>query len=226
MERSSQASATLPRVLYLGKGWDNYLEGVTGFDFYLDSNAGRYGWEGTAFFDSLSAETLATHKVVAMYGLKWRDRAVGEGALRRYVEQGGSVVFDASANLGALPYSLMDTVVFDTVVRRRLLPENASIRVTETFADAHPGFATVIAARFVNEDGGQWYGADYEPLPGTDGGTVLATIDGRPLIIMKRIGKGRVYLAGYNLVWHASVMGSGDEGALVRAVFQDALKAQ
>ncbi len=223
LARSSEASATLPRVLYLGKAWDNYLESVTGFRFYLDSDAGRYGWEGTAFADSMTASQLATHKVVAMYGFKWRNRAAGEAALRRYVEGGGTVVLDASANLGELPYDLANTVVFDTVVRRRPVPEDAVIRIAASYAGGHPELARVSTSRFLDQNGKQWYGADYEPLPGTSAGTVLATIDGRPLVMMKRFGKGRVYFIGYNLVWHAFTTGSATESSIIRAVFDDAL---
>ncbi|MCX8007485.1 MAG: glycosyltransferase family 39 protein [Coriobacteriia bacterium] len=221
--RTQPAPRTLPRVLYLGKAWDNYLERVTGFDFYLDGDAGQYGWEGTAFLDAYGPKELAKWDAVAVYGVRWRSRAHGEAALLDYVRNGGSVVLDASANLGVMPYDLADTVVFDTVVRRAALPPDAQIRVGSTLVARDGRLSEVRAAPFVNETGGRWFGADYAPLPGSADLTVLATVDGRPAVAMRRIGRGRVYLIVYNLVWHAFITDNEDERALVRAVFADAL---
>ncbi len=223
LERTAPAPDTLPRLLYLGKAWDNYLESVTDYSFYLMSDAGRYGWEGTAFLDSTSAEDLAAFPVVAVYGVRWRDRYDGEAALAEYVRAGGVMVVDASSNLGELPYDLADTVLFDTVIRRRGLPEDAAIHVSEELRALDPRLADVDAAPFVDESGGTWHGADYTPLPGSEDLTVLATVGGRPAVALRTLGEGRVYLIGYNLVWHAFFTENADEQALIGAVFAHAL---
>lgn len=223
LERVRPAPDALPRVLYLGKAWDNYLESVTGYSFYLMSDAGRYGWEGAAFLDAMSASELEEYPVVALYGVRWKDRYDGEAALGDYVRAGGVVVADASSNLGELPYDLADTVLFDAVVRRRQLPEDAAIHVGDELRALDPRLDDVDAAPFIDESGGAWYGADYTPLPGSEDLTVLATVDGKPAVALRTLGKGRVYLIGYNLVWHAFYTENADEQALIGAVFAHAL---
>lgn len=223
LRRDTPSRGTLPRVAYLGKAWDNYLESVTDFDFFLMSDAGRYGLQGTAFLDGLTAGQLARYDAVAAYGVRWRDRAAGEAALGEHLRSGGTVVIDASANLGKLPYELGDTVMFDTVIKRGSVAKDATIAVEPAFAAAHPEVGSVSPSPFVNEDGGSWYGAEYSELPGSGPLVVLATLGGKPAIAVRRVGRGRVYWIGYNLVWHAFLTDNDDEGRLVRAVFDDAV---
>lgn len=225
LRRTVPAPDDLPRVLYLGKAWENYLESVTSFTFYLDGDPGRYGWEGTAFLDALEPEALERWSAVAVYDVRWRNRARGEAALLEYVRDGGSVVIDASANLGELPYDLADTVMFDTVIRRASVPQDADITVGSALVERHPRLARMRAAPFVDEGGGSWYGADYAPLPGSPDLEVLASVNGRPAVALRRIGRGRVYFIGYNLVWHAFLTENEDEQELIRAVFEEALEA-
>ena len=225
LERRAGAAAPLPRVPYLGKAWDNYLESVTGYTFYLTGDQGPQEWGEMVFSDAMTAEELARYDAVAVFGVRWKDRAVGESALRDYVEAGGSVVIDASGNLGTMPYDLADTVVFDTVIRRRELPAEAPIVVDIGFSSRHPALGSVTPSAFEDEVGGPWYGADYTPLPGSADLEVLATVGGRPAVAMRRIGRGRVYFIGYNLAWHAFITGNESERRLIEAVFADALGA-
>jgi hypothetical protein len=225
LERVSRTPAALPRVPYLGKAWDNYLESVTGYTFLLTGDQGPQEWGDMVFLDAMTADELARYDAVAVYGVRWRNRADGEAALLEYVEQGGSVVIDASANLGTMPYDLANTVVFDAVVRRQQLAADARIDVTPGFAARHPDVGRVVPAPFLDESGGPWFGADYMPLPGTAELEVLASVGGRPAVALRRIGEGRVYFLGYNLAWHAFMTGNASEKRLIEAVFADALEA-
>jgi|GEM_PF-1864592 len=222
LERTSSTERDRPRVAYLGKSWDNYLESVTDYGFYLVSTAGRYGWEGSAFLDEYTAEELAGFDAVAVYGPRWRNRADGESALAAYVESGGSLVIDASRNLDGLAYQIGDTIMFDTVVRRDRLPADAGLRLDPGFASRH-GLDGVTAAPFVDETGRQWVGASYEARPGAPELETIAWLDNKPAIQVQRLGQGRVYWIGYNLVWHAFYTESGDEARLISAVFDEAV---
>jgi len=223
LERTRDSARTLPRVAYLGKSWDNYLETVTGNRFYLMSDAGRYGWEGRDVLDILEAGQLAEYDALALFGVRWKDRTLGESNLRSYVENGGSVVIDASRNLGELPYEMGDTVMFDTVIQRGTVASDAQVRVEPDFAARHPAVGTIDRTPFSNENGEGWYGAEYSALPGTTDLDVLATVGGKPAIVMRRVGKGRVYWVGYNLVWHAFLTENPGERRLIGAVFDDAI---
>ena len=123
----------------------------------------------------------------------------------------------------AVAQDVANTVLFDTVIRRRELPAGATLRVGDELRALDPRLGDVDAAPFVDETGGAWYGAYYTPLPGSEDLTVLATVDGRPAVAMRTLGKGRVYLIGYNLVWHAFITENADEQALIDAVFAYAL---
>lgn len=223
LKRTLPSADVLPRVLYLGKAWDNYLESVTDFDFFLMSQAGRYGWEKTAFMDDRTAEQMAAFDAVAFYGVRWHDRAAGEAELGRYLERGGSVVIDASRNIGALPYDLGNTVMFDTVMRRGLASQDAQVGVSSEFARRHPEIGTIAPTPFLTETDEPWFGAEYSALPDTPELQVLATVGGKPAIVVRRVGKGKVYWIGYNLVWHAFLTENEGEGRIIRAVFADAV---
>jgi len=223
LARSAEPSSTIPSVQYLGKSWDNYLEQLTDFDFNLMSTAGRYGWEGSAFLDGLTADELAQHDAVAIYGVKWHKRADGERALQSYVEQGGSVVFDGSQNLDDPAYQMGGTVAFDSIVRQETMPADAQVEVDPTFARKH-ALDPVVASPFINEGGGAWSGASYVERPGTASLKTLATAGGEPVVSYRDVGKGRVYFIGYNLAWHAFNKDNTTEAALIRAVFADAIQ--
>jgi len=223
LERTAPAPDALPSVQYLGKSWDNYLESVTDFDFYLRSTAGRYGWEGSAFLDGLPAEELARHDAIAAYGWRHRDRATAEAVLDEYLRSGGSLVLDASQNLDGFAYSVAGTIMFDTFIRPGTVPRDARIELDPAFAANHPDLGSIDAAPFVSETGGAWAGATYEARPGTPELETLVRVGGRPAVQVRRVGEGSVYFVGYNLVWHAFSHENADEAALVRAIFDDAI---
>ncbi|MBN2847468.1 MAG: glycosyltransferase family 39 protein [Coriobacteriia bacterium] len=223
LTRTTDAPDTLPRVLYLGKAWDNYLEQVTGYTFYLTGDQGPQEWGRMVFLDAMSADALAAFDAVAVYGVRWHDRTAGEAALYEYVAEGGSIVVDASANLGNGPFNLQDTVMFETVMRRAPLDPGATIQVGAELVAIQPDLGSIRAARFVDADGGRWFGADYTALPGNSDLRTLATVGDRPLIAVQEVGEGRVYWIGYNLVWHAFTNENAAEQDLITAVFADAL---
>lgn len=224
LERDASSASHLPTVQYLGKSWDNYLESVTDYDFFLESSAGRYGWEGSAFLDSLPAGELATHDAVAAYGWRLKDRTAAESVLQEYLEDGGSLVLDASQNLDGFAYSVAGTIMFDTFIRPGVVARDAQIEIDDAFAARHPGIGSVRATPFVTETGGTWTGATYEARPGTPELETLVTVGGVPAVQVRRVGAGRVYFIGYNLVWHAFSSQSVDEAQLVQAVFDDAIQ--
>jgi hypothetical protein len=224
LRRASFDERELPSIQYLGDSWEDYLETVTDYSFDLMSSGGRYGWEGSAFMDAFTAEELAEHDAVALYGVRWRNRAAAETELTEYVEDGGALVVDASANIGTMSNDLGDTVMFDTVIRRGDVSSDAGFTVQDEFAERHPEIAEGIeAAPFIDEGGGSWHGARYEPLPGAEPLEVLVSLNGRPAVALRRVGEGRVYFVGYNLVWHAFLTESESEHALIEAIFDDAL---
>lgn len=222
LERATEPTTTLPRVQYLGKAWDHYVEQLTGYTFYLDTSAGRYGWSGSAFIDDLSAAELSRSDAVAVFGAKWRDRKAAEDVLRRYVEGGGSLVFDASNNLGGLSYSMADTVWLDTIVRRRIMRPSARIELEPEFVQTY-NLGPITTSPFLDEGGTAWAGAAYEARPGLPPLRIIASAAGEPLVAVRTLGKGRIYYIGYNLPWHAFNKENAGEAALVRAVFADAI---
>jgi len=223
LKRSSEPTATLPQVLYLGKAWNNYLENETGYGINLQSTAGRYGLAGTAFLDGATVEQMRSYDLVTAADFKWRNHADAENGLREYVESGGTLVIDASQNLNGLAYSVANTIMLDTVVRRKNPPADAVIQVDPLFAAAHPALGSIDTSAFVDEEGGPWFGAVYEARPGLPALQTLATVGGAPAIQLQSLGKGRIYWIGYNLVWHAFLKENQSEVRLITAVLGDAL---
>lgn len=223
LKRVLPARSDLPRVRYLGDAWQNYAEEITGFGFFLDSDSGAQGWEGSAYLDAYTAEELAEFDAVAAYGFRWKNRATAEKALEKYVRAGGVVVIDATGNFSRVGYPLEDAALFGVAISRRSLSAEAGWSVAPAFAGRHPEIGPMLPTPWRDEDGRAWVGASYEPLRPVEKWEVLATVGGTPAVAMQTMGKGRVYWLAYNLAWHAFKTGNDSEGRLVRAVFDDAL---
>ena len=223
--RTAAVAQPMPQMLYLGAGWENYLEQLDDYRIQLVHKEGDYDLEGTAFLDGLEPDRLSEYSAVAAFGFSWHDRSDAERALERWVADGGTLVIDASHNLQQ-PTSLDGSVLFDTVIRREALPADAEIALEPAFASAHPEVGAVHADRFLGEAGETWYGAAYGPLPGSAPLTTLATVGGRPLVLERRWGRGRVYWLAYNLPWHAHLTGNASEARLISALLGDVLDGQ
>ena len=214
--------SSLPRVLYLGSGWENYLERLSGFTTDVVHEEGDYNMEGSAFYDAYPLEELQKYPAVLTFGGTWRDLASAERLLQTYVEQGGTLVFDASGNLSD-PTSLGSSVLFDTVIERQLVPADAKIQVDPEFAASHGTSVTIAPSPWKTENDEEWYGAGYAALPGSEPLTVHARLGGRPLIAERRWGKGRVVWVAYNLPWHANISDNPGEAKLVEAILDEAV---
>lgn len=223
LERTRPAPAGVPRIRYLGTAWENYVEALCGYSFYLDSSAGAMGWEGSSFLDAYSAADLAKSQAVAAYGFRWHDRAAAERNLTQYVRDGGVVVLDATGGFSREGFSLDGTTLFDVAVSRDAVPAKAAWSVDPSFAARHPEVGRIETPAYVADGGATWYGAGYSPLRTVEGWKVLATLGGKPAVCVQTIGRGRVYWLGYNVAWHAFTTKSAGEQRLIAAVFDEAL---
>ena len=210
-----------PTVLYFGAGWENYLENLNGFQTYLQHSEGDYDLEGSRFYDAFTLDELKRYPVVVGFGGMWHNRAVAERLLMDYVEQGGTLIFDASGNL-AEPYRLDGSVLFDTVIQREPVARDGSVRLDPAFASRHALVGPVAPSAWLSESGEPWYGAGYRELPGSPRLKVLATVSGKPLVAERSWGKGRVIWIAYNLPWHAKLSESTAEAKLVSAIISEA----
>lgn len=153
--------------------------------------------------DSHSLEELQQYPYVLLYNFKWRDQEKAEELLMKYVESGGTLVIDASGNMEGTFYSLDNSEFLHTIITRKLLPENPKIEPN-----------SVNFSPF-QEDGQPWYGADYQST-GDNKIEPLVTANGRTLIGVQKIGKGRIIWIGYNFVWHAFHTDNKDEMRLIQ----------
>ncbi len=223
LQRIKAPSNSRQQVLYLGDGWETYVEILCEFDFDLITDRNRYAMDGTAMLDSLSAAELSEYDAVALFGVKWNDFPAGEAAVREYVSSGGTLVADASRNLDGLSYPLVDTIFLDTIIRRASVRAEAKLTVNDDFAAAYRVSREISTSPFMDETGGAWFGATYEPLADSGARRVLARLDGRPVIIEQTMGNGRILWVGSNLIWHAFVYENDYEAGLVRALFDEVL---
>jgi len=210
-----------PEVQYLGAGWENYLERLVGQRIYLQHSEGDYDLEGSRFFDAFTLEELSAFPVVAAFGGMWENRADAERLLMSYVEQGGTLVLDASGNLSE-PYRLDGSILFDTVIMRKRVPDDAVITLDPAFASRHPELGTIEPTPWTSESGDPWYGASYDRLPGSTPLTVLAYLGDKPVVAERRWGKGRVIWIAFNLPFHAKLTENESEARLISAILSEA----
>jgi hypothetical protein len=224
LKRQDRTDDGLPKICYLGKAWENYLEDLGDYRFDLVTDAGQYWREGTAFMDAYTPKQLAGYDAVAVYGVRWHDRGVAERTLDTYVRAGGVVFIDTSRNIGDLAYPLQDTILLGTIIGQKQLPREASLVVSADFASRHPGVLTSIPTSFLDESGGPWRGAVYAPLNPADKREVIASLNGQPVISIQRLGAGKIYWMADNLVWHAFYSKDPREARLIGAVIEDGLR--
>lgn len=226
MVRVAEPGESLPRIAYLGDAWENYLEGLAGYRYFLFFDSGPFAWGRSAYLDGQDASELSAYDAVAVYGVRWRDLGAGEAVLEEYASAGGSVVIDASGNLDSLSFPLIDRSLLEMLIRRSEIPEDARISVESGLASRYPELASIEASRFVGEGGGPWYGATYSPLPEAGETRVLATAGGVPIVTVQEVGLGSVWWIGGNLAWHAHVNENGDEAKLIEAVLEEAVSGR
>jgi 4-amino-4-deoxy-L-arabinose transferase-like glycosyltransferase len=201
-------------MLYIGSGWQNYIDRVLGLKANVIYNSkGKYIIGETAYVDGYLLEDLKKYPYVLLYNFKWHDRENTENLLRSYVNSGGTLVIDASGNMDGVTYNLGDSIFLDTHITRQEANPYPTIWISPQLG------SNIEFSPFISDDGGIWYGASYESslLNGTKIEN-LATLNGNTLIGVQKIGKGKIIWIGYNLVWHAFHFNNSDEKELIQNV--------
>lgn len=195
-----------PRMLYIGQNWQHYIDQVLGLRAFVEyEGQGRFSIGKATEVDSHSLEELQQYPYLLLYNFKWHNQPKTEELLLNYVKSGGTLIIDASGNLEGSYYNLDNTAFLNTVITKKSISTNPVME---------PGNLTGLFSPFVS-DGQTWYGADYESSvdPRIE---PLVTADGRTLIGVQRVGKGKIIWIGYNLVWHAFNSGNQNEMGVIQ----------
>lgn len=207
------AAPKRPDILLIGRAVDRHLNQVIGAEgpylhTYLNPIPDDYSSTAGTFVDEYTPAELSRYDAVLLYWFRWHDRNAAENVIRRYVSGGGTVVIDASENLGGIPWGIEDTTLLDVLVTRGSLPDGATVTVSEPALLVNgepPAFGA-----FKSEEGGPWYGALYSSRFASDT-RVLARIGETPIVLEQRIGRGRVIWLAGNLSFHAFLRGTASE---------------
>ncbi len=203
-----------PRFLFIGAAWENYIEPILGFEYYLiDGEKEIEEWSD--YVDDYSLDELLSYDFVALYQFKWHDRKAAEALLQDYLASGGTLVIDCSGNDASSGYKLDGYVFLDTnIIRAELTSESeiAPENVREEYA----------FSSFVYGDG-SWYGDTYIPVASQPDLHVYAYVEDTPLLAMETRGEGRILWVGYNYVFHAFDNKNTSEALLLQEAFSDIL---
>lgn len=211
--------ASKTRLLYLGRNWQNYLEEVLDYQYFVHFEVGRYGLGKTTYIDNFTLEELKKYPLVFLYNFRWRNREKAQNLLTQYLKSGGKILIDLSANLDGYNYNLQGQSFLGVVAEGKALSGLPEIAISPEL-----GLKRVKFSPFVCEERGEWYGADYLTLTGEIKLKKLVKTDGKVLVAEQKIGKGRIYWIGYNLVWHAFIKENKDERQLIQRLVEIALK--
>ncbi|AXV38789.1 MAG: hypothetical protein CIT01_10175 [Methanobacterium sp. BRmetb2] len=213
---------TKPVMLYIGKNWQNYVENVLGFKAFIinglsmDYGAKEYDikkMNEDLYLDDYSLDELKKYDAVLLYNFAWHDQHKAENLILTYVKDGGTVIIDLSGNLDGIYYGLDDSIFLNTLITRKSLNENPKIVFSSNLTNESIKFSP-----FITEDGGIWYGANYEAL-GENKIKNLVVADGKTLIGIQKIGKGKIIWVGYNLFFHAFYYNNTIEKEMVKDIF-------
>ncbi|MBK0400368.1 hypothetical protein H0I76_14300 [Limibaculum sp. M0105] len=170
-----------------------FLEKISNFDLIVFD---RYRWRGV-----LASAYLAN--------------------IARYVRDGGAVLVASGAAFSG-PQSLARTPLGE------ILPGDPTMEVFErpflprvsALGERHPVTAGLEATAGIAEDGGPRWGRwlRHVDVAQTSGDAVMDGIDGRPLLILDRVGEGRVALlaSDHAWLWSRGYEGGGPQADLLR----------
>lgn len=210
-----------PRMLYIGRNWQNYIEDVTDFKYFVIYEGGKYGTGKSIYIDNYTLTELQKYPVILLYNFKWHDRKKAESLLADYIRGGGRIIIDATGNTASgVQYNLESDNFLKVAILRKSLPANPKIQMVSELEADHAKFSPFLS------DGDVWYGATYTVIKGESSIRNLATAENDTLIGEQRIGKGKVYWLGYNLVWHAFHLKNKDEEKVIQHLFSLALRSE
>jgi len=205
-QKDPNSSRNKTHMLYIGQGWQNYIDQVLGLKAYvLYESQGRLVTGKATEIDSHSLEELQQYPYLLLFNFKWHNQQNAEELLMEYVKSGGTLVIDGSGNLEGMYYNLDNAVFLNTSITKRSLPPNPDIKTENQTVNFSPFLS----------DGQTWYGANYEST-GDVQIEPMVTANGKTLIGVQKIGKGKIIWIGYNLVWHAFHLENPEEMALIQ----------
>ncbi|RJS49574.1 MAG: hypothetical protein CIT03_01925 [Methanobacterium sp.] len=205
------------QMLYIGKNWQNYLDDVLGFRAYVINGRSReYGskiydnkiMNEALFLDDYSMDELKKYDTLFLYNFAWHNQSKAENLIIDYAKSGGTVVIDLSGNLDGIYYGLDNGIFLDMLVQRKSIKAQPEIWINPDIESSNVSFSPFLS------DGATWYGANYEPFRENKIENIV-TADGKTLIGIQKVGKGRIIWIGYNLVWHAFITENKDEKKLI-----------
>ncbi|MBW6419717.1 hypothetical protein [Celeribacter sp. PS-C1] len=140
--------------------------------------------------------------------------------IARYVENGGAVLFAAGPD-----FASADSIYRSPLAR--VIPVSPTGRVIEDpylprltdLGARHPVTQGLGGLRFAEDEPawGRWF-RQVELEPDEQGETVMSGLDGRPLLVLDRVGEGRVAVLGsdHAWLWTRGVEGGGPQLELLR----------
>ncbi|NIY79760.1 hypothetical protein HCZ23_09785 [Celeribacter sp. HF31] len=140
--------------------------------------------------------------------------------IARYVENGGAVLFAAGPD-----FASADSIYRSPLAR--VIPVSPTGRVIEDpylprltdLGARHPVTEGLGGLRFAEDEPawGRWF-RQVELEPNEQGETVMSGLDGRPLLVLDRVGEGRVAVLGsdHAWLWTRGVEGGGPQLELLR----------
>ncbi|WP_321364993.1 hypothetical protein [uncultured Celeribacter sp.] len=140
--------------------------------------------------------------------------------IARYVENGGAVLFAAGPDFASADsiYRSPLARVIPVSPTGRVIEDPYRPRLTDLGA-RHPVTEGLGGLRFAEDEPawGRWF-RQVELEPDEQGETVMSGLDGRPLLVLDRVGEGRVAVLGsdHAWLWTRGVEGGGPQLELLR----------
>lgn len=199
-----------PRILYIGEGWQHYIDEVIGLKAYvLYEGIGRFTQGESTYIDGHSSDDFNKYSYLFLYNFKWHEKKKAEELILNYAKSGGIVVIDASSNLEGIYYNLDNSIFLNTRITKKSLSYNPDLQINPEILNQTISFSPFTS------DGQTWYGANYESI-GDNKIENLVTANGNTLIGVQKVGNGKIIWVGYNFVWHAYHLENIQEKQLIQ----------
>lgn len=223
-----------PSFYFIGRDLVNYIEDLLDYKYYLIRKKSNFADDpgrsiNTRYVDEYKLSELNKYPVLMLYNFKWHSLKKTEDLLRQYVKNGGTLIVDASANIGKVTYDFNNSAFLGVMIKRKTLPRKPKIKINAKtlkydFAP-HKNINFKNFGPFYDELKMPWRGATYRKVAGySDNFEPLVSLEGNPLLGLQRIGKGKVIWLGYNYFFHSYFYKKKDEKRFIKNIFDYAIE--
>jgi hypothetical protein len=170
---------------------------------------------GKEFIDEYSLSELKQFQIIYLYDYKFKSGKKASDLLNEYVKNGGGLIVEGVAK----------SILFDPLPKGKMIEDQISgnwdFQVNEHAVTEGVDFSLFSPALYNSIDPWKIVYPDK-----TDGYDTLLSVKGKPLMLSRNLGEGRIVFMGFNLNYHITANRNKEESKLLKNIINWVSKDQ